>query len=174
MNRRWTHPHEHDLHRARRTVHAPVPGRQKVSDGKQRFLTRMALPLLPHDFTATVAKTLANRRPSNPHRVASGSGLSVRAQPQSSPVRGSVGSLTMIVPRWVDLQQGKYSRLALGQVGQFRFTSQRVGQIGYVPVPAISLARAVSRSSVSSAMGAGRRLTARGSTRPGRLATRCA
>lgn len=135
---------------------------------------RMALPLLLHDFTATVANSPANRRPSNPHRVASGSVLSVRAQPQSSPVRGSVGSLTVIVPRWVDLQQGNHSRLARGQVGQFGFASQRVRQIGYVPVPAISLARAVSRSSVSSAMGAGRRLTARGSTRSGRLATRCA
>jgi hypothetical protein len=135
---------------------------------------RMALPLLPHDFTATVANSLANRRPSNPHRVASGSGLSVRAQAQSSPVRGSVGSLRMIVPRWVDLQQGKYSRLALGHVGQFRLTSQRLARIGHWPVPAISLARATSRCSVRSAMGAGRRLTARGSTRSGRLATRCA
>ena len=67
----------------------------------------MALPLLLYHFTATVAKTLANRRRPKPHCVASGSGLSVRAQPQSSPVRGSFGSLTMIVLRWVDLQQEK-------------------------------------------------------------------
>jgi hypothetical protein len=163
-------------HSERAISKSPGVGRGTTTFGDRanRGQVRMALPLLLHDFTATVAKTLANRRPSNPHRVASGSDLSVRAQPQSSPVRGSVGSLTVIVPRWVDLQQGNYSRLALGQVGQFRFNSQRVGQIGYMPVPAISLARAVSRSSVSSARGAGRRLTARGSTRSGRLATRCA
>ena len=151
-----------------------VSGTEKGVRNGKRCQERMALPLLPHDFTATVAKTLANRRPSNPHRVAGGSDLSVRAQPQSSPVRGSVGSLRMIVPRWVDLQQGKYSRLALGQVGQFRLTSQRLARIGHWPVPAISLARATSRCSVRSAMGAGRRLTARGFTRSGRLATRCA
>ena len=134
----------------------------------------MALPLVLYDFTATVAKTPANRPPSHRFRVASCPGLCVRAQPQTSPVRGSVGSLRMFVPRCADLQQRECARLALGHVGKFRLTSQRLARIGHVPVPAISLARAAARSSVSSAMGAGRRLTARGSTRSGRLATRCA
>jgi hypothetical protein len=38
-NMRSTHPHQHDLDRARPTVYAPAPGRSGVSDRKHRFLT---------------------------------------------------------------------------------------------------------------------------------------
>lgn len=89
----------------------------------------MALPLVLYDFTATVAKSPANRRPSHRLRVASGPGLSVRAHAQTSSVRGSVGSLKMVVLRCADLQQSQGARLAPGHVGKFRLTSRRVGRI---------------------------------------------
>ena len=57
---RWTHPHEHDLHRARRTVHAPVPGRQMVSDHKQRFLTPFSVFFCPNDKNAVVGMSNIN------------------------------------------------------------------------------------------------------------------
>ncbi len=62
-DRRWTHPHEHDLHRARPTVHAPAPGRQKVSDRKQRFFT---------DTSFCPARRRGTARPSRPPRSLTG------------------------------------------------------------------------------------------------------
>jgi hypothetical protein len=63
----------------------------------------MALPLVLYDVTATIAKAPASRRPSHPLRIASCPGLGVRAQCQTPPVRGSVGSLRMDLLRCVDL-----------------------------------------------------------------------
>jgi hypothetical protein len=76
------------------------PRRGRIKGVRSKWSSRLGRMT----FRRRVAKTAANCRPSNRHRVASGSRLSVRSQRQSSPVRGSIGALSIVRPRCADLQ----------------------------------------------------------------------
>jgi hypothetical protein len=92
----------------------------------------MALPLVMYDVTATIGMAPASRGPSHPLRLARCTGLGVRAQRQTPPVRGSVGSLRMVVPQCVDLSNRVNVRDSLWVTRKFQvdFAAFRTGGPG--------------------------------------------